>query len=405
MMSTKTDPQPFADYWYDGYDSNLASEGVVYRSFRALPWQRKPLYMLLMGICVLLKPILWVTRLVGWKLIPSLCDGIEYPPRQVPLEAYGLSQEAQAAEGRDAEHYLTEEEILEFNKNGVIGPFQAMSESDASELLANTEEFWGNTQSKEMLKTTEGKSPGLHCQIPDLADIWQSPAVARKLTSLLGDDPRVWRSQFFSLPPGRSGTFWHQATTFLEGRDRPAVLPAPGRRENIAQLTVWCALTPAKRENACLKFLAGSHRIQSLLQFSQNVGRNRLRLIGTVAQRSFRFIDDYILRVIGQECIGGSFFPMKFPVFDEFLKVFSVFFESCEPVTMELKPGEFVIFTSATMHGSWSNTSNNNRVACVARVAGTGADIHPVYEPWALSLGESTCHQAESVSLSDQLLV
>ena len=141
MMSTKANPQPFADYWYDGYDSNLASEGVVYRSFAALPWQRKPLYMLLMGICVFLKPILWATKLVGWKLIPSLCDDIECPPKQVPLEAYGGSKEAKVAEGGDAEHYLTQEQILEFNQTGVIGPFRAMSEAEAAELLAETQDY------------------------------------------------------------------------------------------------------------------------------------------------------------------------------------------------------------------------------------------------------------------------
>ena len=67
-------------------------------------------------------------------------------------------------------------------------------------------------------------------------------------------------------------------------------------------------------------------------------------------------------------------------MFDEFLKSNAKFYEaSCEPKTLEMMPGEFIIFTSKTMHASWPNVSDQDRLAFVARVAGTGAKIHADY--------------------------
>ena len=57
---------------------------------------------------------------------------------------------------------------------------------------------------------------------------------------------------------------------------------------------------------------------------------------------------------------------------------------------MEMQPGEFVIFTSTTLHGSWANDSDETRVAYAARIAGTGATIHEDYEESTMSLFERT---------------
>lgn len=71
------------------------------------------------------------------------------------------------------------------------------------------------------------------------------------------------------------------------------------------------------------------------------------------------FINNFLLALLGQKTVPGSFFPVIMLIYDVFLKVYSTFFTArCEPQTMELKPGEFVIFTSATMHGSWPNVSD-----------------------------------------------
>ena len=53
-----------------------------------------------------------------------------------------------------------------------------------------------------------------------------------------------------------------------------------------------------------------------------------------------------------------------------------------------MEPGEFIIFTSTTLHGSWSNEADETRVAYAARIAGSGANIHSDYEQSTMKLFE-----------------
>lgn len=148
----------------------------------------------------------------------------------------------------------------------------------------------------------------------------------------------------------------------------------------IAQLTVWMALTPAKKENGCMKLLAGSHHYDVGVGFQDNVCHKIWRLLCTVARRKLSFVLEYPLGVLGQGRIAGSVFPIIRPVYDEFLRKYARFYDlTCEPKTFEMNPGEFIIFTSATMHGSWPNKSDQDRLAYAARVAGTGTTIHEDY--------------------------
>ena len=232
----------------------------------------------------------------------------------------------------DPEYRLSPEEIEEFYQNGFLTPFTVVPpeemEAFGDRLLAEREkvnETYGFVCDRDR-----------HFNMPEMMRIMADPAITERLAQLLGPDIVAWRSQIFHKPPGNNPVGWHQATTFMfeEGFMEPLIFPPD--KSKLFQLTVWIPADPATLESGCLKFETGS-------QFE---GTRWMRLGGKVGFHAVNYYPDYEV--------------------DE-LKVKRV----------EMQPGQALIFSERTIHGSDANKSGRNRLAFNFRVVPENVRAYP----------------------------
>ncbi|NKB41904.1 MAG: hypothetical protein GKR86_12875, partial [Ilumatobacter sp.] len=72
-------------------------------------------------------------------------------------------------------------------------------------------------------------------------------SVVGALSSILGTDLLLRRSNFFNKEPGGVEVPWHQDRNFW-----------PLASEDV--LTAWIAIDPVDRENSCVRVVPGTHR-------------------------------------------------------------------------------------------------------------------------------------------------
>jgi non-heme Fe2+,alpha-ketoglutarate-dependent halogenase len=84
--------------------------------------------------------------------------------------------------------------------------------------------------------------------LPFVDEIMRLPSVLEPVKAVLGDDLLVMGANFFVKEPATpSFVSWHQDLTYWAFEDA-------------SEVTAWVALTPAMRENGCMRFIPGSHR-------------------------------------------------------------------------------------------------------------------------------------------------
>lgn len=219
------------------------------------------------------------------------------------------------AEPIDEANRMSEEEIRRFYERGVGGPYRAISEAEMREFSRMLDEELERESKAFGRKTVRDR----HLDMPELFELFSRPAIVDRLAQLLGPDLILWRSQVFNQMPGAPPITWHQATTYmLEDYQRPVLEPED--IDHLFQLTVWIAVDEATIENGCMQFLPGTHR-----------GRTRT------------------LTLDGKDGFYAAHFELDR-------------FTDAEVLPMELKPGEFIIFSERTIHGSPGNRSNRRRL-------------------------------------------
>lgn len=216
----------------------------------------------------------------------------------------------------EPEHRLDKKDIEFFYDNGYLPPFDAFSEEEMAAFGA------------EILKVREqpSKTYGFvtdrdrHFEMPSMMEFIHRPAIIERAAQLLGPDLLCWRSQFFYKPPHGDAIQWHQASTYMvEDALEPALIP-PERNE-LFQLTVWVAVDPAYKANGCLAVIPGTAN----------------------AIRSVTFG--------GDEGFYNSRYKMDFD------------FDTAPVDYIEAKPGQVIIFSERTIHGSSANSTDNSRSA------------------------------------------
>jgi non-haem Fe2+, alpha-ketoglutarate-dependent halogenase len=209
---------------------------------------------------------------------------------------------------------LSAQQIRSFYEDGFIGPLTAIPEE---EMLGLQEELMAELK-------RESKAFGFqtvrdrHLDSPAIIDLFSNPAITESLAQLLGPDILIWRSQFFNQEPGAPPIAWHQASTYMfEDYKKPVLEPED--LSELFQLTVWIAVDEATVENGCLHFVKGTH--------------DKIRTIGVGGKDSFYNLS-----------YTSDFEPVPEDI-----------------VAMELRPGQFVIFSERCMHGSPGNKSKDKR--------------------------------------------
>ncbi len=88
----------------------------------------------------------------------------------------------------------------------------------------------------------------LHLKYGPVYDILTDARIVDVVADLLGDDVIAWGSHFFcKMPRDGKAVAWHQDASYWPLSPSKAI-------------TVWLAIDDADRENACMQFVAGSHK-------------------------------------------------------------------------------------------------------------------------------------------------
>jgi non-heme Fe2+,alpha-ketoglutarate-dependent halogenase len=214
------------------------------------------------------------------------------------------------------EFQLSEEQIRSFYTNGFLGPLTLCSPEEMKEIREAIMAELERPSAVYGFRT--GRDRHLDCE--SVYRLMRRPALTERLAQILGPNLLLWRSQVFVKPAGAAGVAWHQASTYLmEDVFHPALFPPD--MDHLFQLGAWLAFDDVDVANGCLQFVPGSHRRIHTIRIG---GKNER----TFARANFRL-----------EC----------PIDPE------------KVVSMEMKAGQFVLFTEQTVHGSPPNVSDRRR--------------------------------------------
>ena len=263
---------------------------------------------------------------------------------------------------------LSQEDIKFFYENGYLGPFDLISSDEAEKLrtylvnsVLNSEsktfslkagdyEFDTETKSNDSIifsenankPTEEAKNFFInrinllnrHLDEPKLIDLFKSPAITERCAQIVGSDLLLWRTSFFEVPPHSDGTKLHQATNWLFENQKESVVNPPNPDE-LYQVTVWIAFTDATTDNGCMVLIPGTNK------------KNYPVILGEKST-------DIHTKVYGNRQ-GEIDYPL----------------DMAEIRPIEMKAGQFFLFSERVIHGSLSNKTNVSRWAINGRLART----------------------------------
>jgi chlorinating enzyme len=227
-----------------------------------------------------------------------------------------------------------------FEKQGFMGPFKLWEPEVMTAWWKEQRRALLNPANNERACFANPLNYDRHLDISGLTKIVSEAAIVRRFQSVVGPNVLCWRTEFFPKNPGDSGTGWHQVETYAVGEATKGMLEPTARSEGIPmELTAWVAFTEATKENGCMKFIPGSHK-----QWRYNETA-KMKWDDTRADTTF---------------FGYNY---------DDLKIDKNWNPNDEEVAhVEMKPGEFIIFTARCIHGSNSNTSRKQRMGFSIRI-------------------------------------
>ncbi len=215
--------------------------------------------------------------------------------------------------------HLTEAEVANYRNDGYLIPRYRLPKERVDYLRARLDELIeanpGVRPEKLVGAHIEGKNDEGVRGSAAFLELAREPALLDMVANVIGDDIILWGCHIF-CKPGRTGfeTPWHQ-----DGHYWP-IRP-------LATCTLWVALDPSTRENACLRVIPGSHR-EGLLHKHLREDRDDIVL-------SDRTADDA--------------------------------FDAQTAVDLELAPGEMSMHDVFMIHGADANTSSQRRAGVAIR--------------------------------------
>ncbi len=146
--------------------------------------------------------------------------------------------------GKENPTRLTQSQIDHYNQRGFIAPLEVFNPQEIlsirayfDDLLARVVAEGGNSYSIS----------SAHLKYGPVFDILTDPRLVELMSDLLGENVIAWGSHFFcKMPHDGKHVAWHQDASYWPLSPSKAA-------------TVWLAIDDADRENACMKFIAGSH--------------------------------------------------------------------------------------------------------------------------------------------------
>ncbi len=144
---------------------------------------------------------------------------------------------------------LTKSQVEHFNDRGFIAPISIF---DTHEITAIRNYFDGLLAEVIAAGGDSYSISSAHLKYGPVFDLLKEPRITNVVADLIGENIIGWGSHFFcKLPKDGKAVAWHQDASYWPLSPSKAV-------------TVWLAIDDADRENACVKFIAGSHHVGHL---------------------------------------------------------------------------------------------------------------------------------------------
>ena len=306
---------------------------------------------------------------------------------QVNSKKYSRLKARGNAINLNGKYKLKQTEIEDFENDGILGPFPLLDSTEATRLYELSMQYHESTfdddfllglDVKQALKRKESWSinySGLFQALKhrEYWDIVCRPEITDRLACLLGDDIIVWRTQFFQRRSGEGGTFWHQQGTFKETSVSPKLVPTLDIHHGMVQLTVWVALTDVRQDNGCMRFLPGSYADGRLEYFMGNL-EDKLHLL--LYEQDELFIRDVLKILLFSP---GTFLKAQIG-YELARKEIQDLLNDYRVENVEMKAGQFIIFSSLNMHASFPNISDDDRLAFAARYTTNDVKVYPDFK-------------------------
>jgi hypothetical protein len=241
-----------------------------------------------------------MTRQADFKMIPG---HDEISQMQRDLRFHPVDNEIPRA--------LSRAQIEQFNRDGYLKDIRIFSEAESRE---NRRYFDGLLARVLAAGGTSYSISTAHLNYGRVYDLLTEPRIVACVRDLLGENVIAWGSHFFcKMPHDGKRVSWHQDASYWP--------LSPSKTA-----TVWLAIDDARRENACMRFIPGTHRFGHLTyRLTENDGDN----------------------VLDQTVENAEQFG--------------------EPIDDELNAGEISIHSDLLLHGSEANESDRRRCGLTLR--------------------------------------
>jgi ectoine hydroxylase-related dioxygenase (phytanoyl-CoA dioxygenase family) len=206
---------------------------------------------------------------------------------------------------------LTPAQVDAFNRDGYLKGIRIFSDAG----IADIRRYFDDLLDRTLAAGGDSYSISTaHLRHGRVYDLLTDPRIVTRIKDLLGENVIGWGSHFFCKMPGDGKRVsWHQDASYWPLTPSKAV-------------TAWLAIDDASVENACMRYIPGSHRLGHLTYtLSENDEANVLNQ--TVA---------------GAEQLG-------------------------DPIDVELNAGEISLHSDLLLHGSEANQSSRRRCGLTLR--------------------------------------
>ena len=206
---------------------------------------------------------------------------------------------------------LTVEQIEAYNRDGYVKGLQIFS----TEEMAEHRRYFDELLAKVMAAGKDSYSISTaHLTYGRVYDLLTHPRIVAHVKDILGEDVVGWGSHYFcKMPHDGKRVSWHQDASFWPMSPSKTV-------------TVWLAIDDADVENACMRFVPGSHHYGHL---------------------TYHLSEDSENNVLNQTVDNADQFG--------------------DPINDELQAGEMSLHSDLLLHGSEANDSDRRRCGLTLR--------------------------------------
>ncbi|MFB1063421.1 phytanoyl-CoA dioxygenase family protein [Natrinema sp. H-ect4] len=212
---------------------------------------------------------------------------------------------------------LSETEVDQFYEEGYLGPIKACSPEVAQEFA---DRFQSEILTGEYPRSHTGASPrhDRHLDSSCVYEFITNPKIVDKIRSLYGPNLLLWTSHFWEKESGDEGVPWHQEQHFN------AIEPP-------ITATLDLALDPYSEESGCFQVIPGSHK---------------------------EFIPHTEAGDAESQGIADSGYV-----------------DETDAISVELQPGEFLVYNTRLLHRTLKNNTDRNRRTISCRITTPLVDI------------------------------